>query len=336
MKTCVICNQELTGRSRKLCGSGDCRKIYNAQKQKAYRNNKNLQNRNTKALQLDGKKLEITSPPVRYFGGKWRIASWIIEQFPPHLTYVEPFCGAANILFRKEPSKYEVINDLNNNVVVFFDVLRSRPDDLIQAIRLTPYSREEHRKAHDAIAVDFPDRQLEIARRFYVRSRQSFGAGEGTYSTGWRYQRNSKRGTSCVDEWNSTENLYLAAKRLKAVQIECDTAINAIKRFDTPETLFYVDPPYTFDTRYSDEHRYAHEMTNNQHIELSACLKSVQGMVLVSGYDSPLYQELYKDWRCISKDTRTNGGNAATESLWISPNADDLKRLPLFSMTNNQ
>lgn len=332
MKTCLICETELTGRSRKLCGSDECQKEYNALKQRKYRAQKERQNRNKKALQLPGEKLEIKSPPVRYYGGKWRIASWILEQFPPHTCYVEPFCGAANILFRKNPSKYEVINDLNSNIVTFFDVLRSRPEDLIQAIQLTPYSREEHRNAHDDVPLDYPDRPLEVARRFYVRSRQSFGAGEGEYSTGWRFQRNNRRGLSCVDEWNSTDNLYLAAKRLKSVQIECDTAINTIQRFDGPETLFYVDPPYMFDTRYSSEQRYAHEMSNQQHVELADCLKGVQGMVLLSGYDSPLYRELYSDWRHISKDTRTNGNNEATEFLWINANADE-SQLPLFALT---
>lgn len=331
MKTCLICGNELTGRKRKLCGNESCLTAYNASKQKRYRQSKNRSNRNSIALQVGAKKLEIKSPPVRYFGGKWRIATWILEQFPPHITYVEPFCGAANILFRKQPSKYEVINDLNSNIVTFFDVLRSRPDDLIDAIQLTPYSRDEHRKAHNEVPMDFPDRPLEIARRFYVRSRQSFGAGEGEYSTGWRFQRNNKRGSSCVDEWNSTVNLYLAAKRLKSVQIECDDAISTIKRFDGKDTLFYVDPPYLFDTRFSDEHRYAHELTDSQHTELADCLNSLEGMVLLSGYSHPSYFELYEGWRHISKDTRTNNNNPATEILWISPKADDVNRLPLFN-----
>ncbi len=336
MKVCAICKSELAGRQRKLCGDTNCKNAYAAIKQRKHRTTKKRVKRNAQSLQLAGKKLNITSPPVRYFGGKWRIATWIMDQFPPHTTYVEPFCGGASILFRKQPSQYEVLNDLNSNIITFFDVLRSRPDDLISVLQMTPYSREEHRRAHDDVSVDHPDRPLEVARRFYIRSRQSFGAGEGEYSTGWRFQRDAKRGSSCVEEWNKTEHLLLAAKRLKSVQIECDDALSTIERFDNPKTLFYVDPPYTFDTRHSDEHRYAHELTDNQHIDLADVLKSVQGMVLISGYDSPLYQDLYKGWRCIQKETRTNGNNEATESLWISPNADDVNNLPLFaSNTNN-
>lgn len=331
MKLCIICKSKLSGRQRKLCGDANCKNAYAAIKMKKSRQAKKRQKRNKNALQIQAEKLNITSPPVRYFGGKWRIASWIMEQFPPHTTYVEPFCGGASILFRKQPSKYEVINDLNANIVTFFDMLRSRPDDLVHVIQLTPYSREEHRRAHEDVPENHPDRLMEVARRFYVRSRQSFGSGEGEYSTGWRFQRNHRRGLSCVEEFYRTEQLYVAADRLKAVQIECDDALKIIERFDTPETLFYVDPPYTFDTRHCDEHRYAHEMTDNQHIELANVLKSVKGMVLLSGYSSPLYEDLYSDWRSISKDTRTNGNKEATEYLWISPRADDVARLPLFS-----
>jgi DNA adenine methylase len=331
MKTCIICKLEISGNRRRLCGSEDCQSVYNALKQRKYRERSGRRKRNTSALLTEGNELNLTSPPVRYYGGKWRIANWILEQFPPHTTYVEPFCGAANILFRKHPSRVEVINDLNSNIVTFFDVLRSRPSDLIQAIQLTPYSRQEHRRAHELVPDNHPDRSLEIARRFYVRSRQSFGSGEGEYSTGWRYERDDKRGSSVIDEWNSTRNLWLAAERLKSVQIESDDAIRTIERFDTMDTLFYIDPPYLFETRYSDEHHYAHEMSNADHRQLASVLRAVEGMVLISGYKSDLYDELYGEWRCIQKDTRTNGNNEATEYLWISPKADDLNRLPLFS-----
>lgn len=334
MKTCIICQTELEGNRRKLCGSDACERAYNSQKQSAYRNRKNRANRNEQALLIEGKKLNIVSPPVRYFGGKWKIGSWIIDQFPPHTTYVEPFCGAANILFRKQPSKFEVLNDLNYHIITFFDVLRSRPDELFHVLQLTPYSREEHKRAHEPVPLQHSDRELEIARRFYIRSRQSFGSGEGEYSTGWRFQKTDTRGgASVTDEWNRVAHLRAAAERLKAVQIECDDAFKTIERFDTEDTLFYVDPPYLFETRYSNEERYAFELTDSEHYKLAELLKSVKGMVLLSGYKSPLYDELYGEWRCISKTTTTNGNGEAEEYLWISPNADNVNRLPLFAFS---
>lgn len=300
----------------------------NAERQRAYRQRSRRRNRNVLALQntLD-QPVNISRPPVRYYGGKWRIAPWIIQYFPPHITYCEPFAGGASVLFRKEPSKFEVINDLNNDVVNFFDVLRSRPDDLIRAIELTPYSRSEYVRAYDR-----DGDCIERARRFYVRSRQSYGSGEGEYRTGWRYQANDRRGSSVVNEWNQPEHLWEAARRLKVVQIECDDALKVIERFDTPQTLFYVDPPYLFKTRYSDEHRYANEMTTAEHCQLAHVLRAVQGMVILSGYESDLYNDLYPDWSKVSKDTRTNANHEATEYLWLSPDACSLHRLPLFEI----
>lgn len=330
-RLCIICQSELEGSRRKLCGAADCERAYNAQKQQSYRQRKGRAIRNETALHFLSSTPKLARPPIRYYGAKWRIADWIIEQFPSHGTYVEPFCGAANVLFKKVPSKFEVLNDLNSSIITFFDVLRSRPEQLLRAIQLTPYSREEHRRAHEEIPAVVKDKELEIARRFYIRSRQSFGSGEGEYSSGWRYQKHDTRGgASVTEEWARIDQLWAAAERLKAVQIENDNAFKCIERFDSPDTLFYVDPPYLFETRYSNEERYAHEMSNDEHRDLAKLLKSVQGMVLLSGYKSELYEELYSDWRCISKTTTTNGNSHAEEYLWISPHADSLNRLPLF------
>src|SRR5574343_303278 len=92
----------------------------------------------------------ITRPALRYFGGKFRLAPWIISQFPPHTVYVEPFGGGGSVLLRKLPAYHEVYNDLDGDVVNFFRVLREQPDELLRAIDLTPYSREEQRQAFDA------------------------------------------------------------------------------------------------------------------------------------------------------------------------------------------
>ena len=303
----------------------------NSDRQKAYRQRKAQEKRNGQALRnAIFEHIKISSPPLRYFGGKWRIAPWIIEHFPRHITYVEPFAGGAGVLFRKPLSQYEIINDVNHELVTFFDVLRSRTDELLEAIALTPLSRYEHRRAHDRNETLDP---LEVARRVAIRSRQSFGTGEGKYSTGWRYQGNSRRGKSIVDEWCKFDHLIAAASRLKNVQIECDDALAVIDRFDSEETLFYVDPPYVMDTRYSNQDMYANELSDEDHRELADKLKSVQGMVILSGYMCDLYQELYAGWTVVEKKTRTKGGGDAIEYLWLSPHANDINRLPLFEVS---
>jgi DNA adenine methylase len=274
---------------------------------------------------------EIGRPPLRYHGGKWRLAEWIIAQFPPHVCYVEPFAGGASVLLQKTPARFEVMNDLNDDVITFFDMLRARPDDLIRAIRLTPYGREELRRARKAKPTSDP---IEKARRFYVRCWQSYGSGVGKSSTGWRYQIGAGDNTraSAIGSWNNTEHLMAVAERLKWVQIEHDDALKVIERFDSSETLFYLDPPYVHSTRYhnSSDKGYSHEMTDDDHRELAALASKLQGMVIVSGYPSALYDELFTGWTCMSKGSLDVNGKTQTECLWLSPRTVETDRLPLF------
>ncbi len=256
-------------------------------------------------------------PPLRWTGSKWKLADWIIGQFPAHELYCEPFSGGAAVFFRKPPSKIEVLNDADGAVINFFTVLRTRTDELVRAVDLTPYAREEYELAYEPT-----DDPLEWARRFYVCSRQSFGAYSGR-KTGWRSQKNWYRGTSITGEWQRLDGLLMAAARLKDALIENGDAVEIIQRYDGPRALFYVDPPYVLSSRSQGRQRkrYQHEMTDADHRALAACLHQVQGMVLLSGYDSPLYRELYADWMVISKTTTTNGNGSVMEYLWISPRA---------------
>lgn len=229
------------------------------------------------------------TPPLRYTGSKWQLAAWIISRFPAHECYVEPFAGGAAVFFCKQPSKIEVLNDIDGEVVNFFRVLQERPDELVRAVELTPYSRAEYELAYQPC-----DDPLERVRRFYVCARQSFGAYAGR-KTGWRTQRNWNRGTSITNEWKRLDGLMQAAARLKDALIECDTAAAVIARYDSPHALFYVDPPYVLSQGAKRKH-YRHEMSDDDHRQLAGVLHQVKGMVLLSGYDSPLYRELYKDW----------------------------------------
>ena len=257
-------------------------------------------------------------PALRYFGGKWRLAPWIISYFPAHTCYVEPLCGAASVFLQKAPAEFEVINDLDGDVVNFFLVLRERLDEFIAAILATPYSRREFRLAW------YPaDDPLEQARRFYVRSWQGWG-GKGTtrMHPGWRFQRANQRGKTVVKDWNTTEHLHAIASRLKQAQIEQGDVIDVIKRYDTSETLFYLDPPYLPDTRSSrwQTAAYKHEMTVKQHRQLLDVLAGIQGMAILSGYPSELYNKQLIDWRKVKTTARTaNTSNTKIEVLWLSP-----------------
>lgn len=257
------------------------------------------------------------TPALRYIGAKWKLANWIIGQFPPHQCYVEPYCGSAAIFFRKPISPIEVLNDAYGDLINFFRVLREQTDELTNLIELTPFSREEY-----LLAYELSENPLEQARRFYVRCWQSFGSSAGL-KTGWRVQKNTHRGTRITGEWKRLDGLRYSAERLRDAQIENKPAMEIIEYFDSPTTLYYIDPPYVMKSRSEGSRkRYMHEMTDDDHRQLAAALHAVKGMIVLSGYDSELYRGLYPDWRVVEKSTTTNGNSTAVEFLWISPNTD--------------
>jgi len=270
-------------------------------------------------------------PALRYHGSKWLLAPWITGYFPPHEVYVEAYGGGGAVLLRKPRSWLEVYNDLDHQVVNYFQMLRDRPDELIRAIHWTPYSLIEWERAQD----DDPD-PVESARRFYVKSFQGIAGPTAQWRTGWRRQKvvtkdnGQKKMTPAPRSFMGTEHLFVIAERLRGVEIDCEPALKIIERYDSPQTLFYLDPPYPASTRTRWAKRaYAHEMTDEQHQELARAIHEIQGMALISGYQCEMYDELYADWTRVEREARTNSHKTAIESLWISP-AAMVGKLPLF------
>ena len=257
-------------------------------------------------------------PPLRYFGAKARLAPWIVSYFPPHTCYCEPYCGAAGVFFHKTPSTIEVINDIDSQVVNFFRTLREETERFIQAIQMTPYSRDEYTQALQPSRDSFED-----ARRFYIRSWQGW-LGNNRRDTSWRYQTNDNSGKSLAADWNATEHLWGIAWRLKQALIENDDALTVIARYDTPDTLFYLDPPYqshTISLRWAN-HAYTHNVDDQHHRQLLHQLQHIQGMAIISSYPSPMYEHMLRDWQRRTTTTRTtNTANTKTEVIWISPAA---------------
>jgi DNA adenine methylase len=258
---------------------------------------------------------------LRYYGGKWRLAPWIVAHLPPHTCYVEPFGGAASVLLRKLPARYEVYNDLDGDVVGFFCVLRERPADLIEAIRRTPFARSEV----DLACAPAPPGldAVEGARRVYVRTWQGRHGLPARGRIGWRFERAASRSRTVVDDWCDPSHLWAVAERLRRVQLECDDALRVLDRFDAPGTLYYVDAPYPAAARSARwaTCAYAHELSDEGHRRLADALHTLSGMAVVSGYPCPLYRQLYAGWPAVARPARTHGPRAATEVLWLSPRA---------------
>jgi len=200
-------------------------------------------------------------------------------------------------------------------------VLRDQRDALIEAIGLTPFSREEFERAISEPVEGLSD--LERARRFYVRARQVRTGLAQTASAGrWAHCRLTSRAgmAGAVSRWlGSVEALPEIAQRLLRVQIENDTAVNVIKRYDSKETLFYCDPPYPHSSR-GDSNAYRYEMTDYEHIELAKVLKKVKGKVALSGYHCDLLDDLYGDWIAIEAPAKTihSVKTERVEVLWVN------------------
>lgn len=261
----------------------------------------------------------IKRPVLRYPGGKFRMAKWIITHFPSHSLYVEPFGGAASVLMQKPRSEGEVYNDLDGDVVNVFRVLRdpSQTKELERVIRLTPCSYEEYQKSYEAC-----EDPIERARRTIFRSFASIGSdGVSRRNSGFRGLKNNGSTVTFALEWSRwADAIPWFVERLKSVLIENREANYLFKLYDRKNTLFYVDPPYVMSTRSRNTVLYENEMDDQDHIELSKKLHQLKGMVVLSGYPSPLYDDLYQDWRKVSHSSTAQNGKGRTECLWLSPN----------------
>lgn len=259
-----------------------------------------------------------TRPIMRYHGGKWRLAPWIISHFPPHRVYVEPFGGGASVLLRKPRAYAEIYNDLDGEIVNLFRVARDNGERLAQACELTPFSRAEFERSYEPSGDP-----LEQACRTVFRSFSGFGSAAASgQPSGFRANSNRSHTTPAHDWMNYPDCLRAVVQRLRGVVIECRDALEVMRAHDGPETLHYVDPPYVHATRSfrSRSHCYRHEMTDEQHEVLAAGLRHLAGMVVVSGYRCGLYDRLFAGWQRIDRAAHADGARDRVESLWMSSN----------------
>lgn len=232
--------------------------------------------------------------------------------------------GGCAVLLRKPRSYAEVYNDLDDEVVGYFRVLRNRAQaaELLRRLELTPFARTEFLASYE----DTED-PIERARRLVVRSFMGHGSTSVALrrKTGFRSGIHSRRGTTAAADWaRLPDALQAIVDRMQGVAIENRPALELIERDDAPDTLFYVDPPYVHETRSqkrqggSLEHAYKHELTDAEHVQLLEALRACNGLVVLSGYAHPLYDERLGDWRRIEMEAYADGGQARTEVLWIN------------------
>lgn len=270
-----------------------------------------------------------TKPPIPYYGGKTRLAPWIVRMLPAHKIYVEPFAGSLSVLLAKSRSKVEIVNDLDGWLVTFWRVLRDRGAELERACALTPYAREEY-----ASALDEDLDELERARLFWARITMSFNAVPG--HSGWRVST-VQNGDVVTTQLTQLRRFQAVAARLRSVAIENRPAVDLVRSLVKTDALIYADPPYVHDTRTDGGSRYTayrHEMSDDDHRELAAVLRAHPGPVVLSGYACELYAELYDGWWTMGRQQRkwsgTDGSIVTRETLWSNRDLTQELRLDLY------
>lgn len=265
-------------------------------------------------------------PLLRWHGGKWLLAPWILSHLPRHRVYVEPYGGAWSVGFRKPRCYAEIWNDLDDELVNLFSALRDPTSSarLLELVALTPFARSEFEAAYRPTK-----EKVERARRLIIRSFMGHGSdgASGIYRTGFRGTSN-RSGTTPAHDWaNYPPALGQIIDRIAGVVIERRPAIDVMAKYDGPDTLHFVDPPYMIATRSRANRRpdnggvYRHELTNEQHVELLAALQELKGMVVLCGYPSEVYDVALAGWRRVERKAFADGAIERTEVLWINPAA---------------
>lgn len=261
-------------------------------------------------------------PPFPYFGSKTSIAGQIVALMPAHRVYLEPYTGSAAVFLAKPPCEHEYLNDANAAVVAFFRTLRDQRAELVEACRLTPYARDEY------LAADLEEQglePLELARRWWIRSSASFSgivnAGQVNFSAGSPATQASRARTVR----RRLERIHQVADRLSGAVIDNRDALEAIALFgNRTDAVIYVDPPYFDETRAGPGGYLVDAPDEAHHRALAAALHASPAAVILSGYDSPLYLELFADWHRIDLVVDSAAGGttgtdrARTETLWLN------------------
>lgn len=258
----------------------------------------------------------VKRPALRYHGGKWKLAKWIIEHFPPHRIYCEPFGGGASVLLQKPRSYAEIYNDKDGEVVNLFQVIRDNGEALKLAIESTPYARDEF-----ALSYESADSPLEQARRMIVRAFMGFGSAAASgQKTGFRAMCRKTNSHPATDWDNYPKCMDALMARLRGVVIENREAIAVMVQQDAPDTLHYLDPPYVMGTRSESSQSgcYKYEMTDEQHLEFLEVAKQLKGKVIISGYACELYDTHLKGWRRVERRALADGARERVEVLWMN------------------
>lgn len=252
---------------------------------------------------------------LKYPGSKWRIAQNIISMIPNHHSYLEPYFGSGAVFFTKDPSAIETINDLDNDIPNLFKCIRNDPERLAANISAIPYSRYEYESAFACRPDDDYDRAVVFLIKCWM------GHGFRTYGNrvGWKNDVHGRESMYALRNWYILPDKILSvAERLKTVQIENRPALEVIRRFNYSDVFMYIDPTYLKRTKLSKRRQYKFEMTDEDHVELLNELLQIKAKVMISGYESDMYDDILREWNKEFLRSNNEYGSASREFIWMN------------------
>lgn len=255
---------------------------------------------------------------LKYPGSKWRLSDELARMIPEHHTYCEPYAGSMALLFTKEPSQIEIVNDLDSDVVNLFRCIQQDSERLARLVMTTPYSREVY---------DAQFRESEYASRyqraagFLIKCWQGHGFRTRDGKVGWKHDVHGRERAYAMWDWyRLPEWIINVVERLRMVQIEHRPALEVIQRFDYEDVFMYLDPPYLLGERTGKQ--YKHEMTDEDHEELLQVILKSKAKIMISGYESELYETYLKDWKRMEFRGAAEHGRVRKEIVWTNYRPD--------------
>lgn len=257
---------------------------------------------------------------LKYPGSKWNIARQLVGLLPEHHSYVEPYFGSGAVLFNKTPSDIETVNDIDNDVVNLFLCIQEDSECLARMVMTTPFSREMYDSAFDFenfITEVIGEEPYRKALVFLIKCWQGHGFRTSGGKVGWKNDVAGREKAYALWNWyRLPEWIIDIAERLRKVQIENRPALEVIKRFNREGVFMYIDPPYLLGTRTGKQ--YMHEMTDHDHEELLKDLLQSKAKIMISGYESEMYNDYLKDWNKCTFNSCAEHGKPRKEVIWMN------------------
>lgn len=254
---------------------------------------------------------------LKYPGSKWNIAGELVRLIPEHHSYVEPYFGSGALLFHKQPSAIETINDLDSDVTNLFTCIQKDSQRLARLVMTTPFSREVYESQFTGEPEEIYASKFQRAAGFLVKCWQGHGFRTNGYMVGWKNDVVGREKAYALWDWYRLPGRILdIAERLRCVQIENRPALEVIKRFDYDNVFMYLDPTYLFGTRNGKQYR--HEMTDADHEEMLKTALRVKAKVIISGYESEMYNDYLCGWHKKYFRSCAECGRPRTEAVWMN------------------